>query len=63
MSKASTTTTPGASGVANAGTEPSGNSNIQKAGNDQVANGASSLVARPVELALGVLAAGVVAFL
>ncbi|KAG8924829.1 hypothetical protein FRC00_004672 [Tulasnella sp. 408] len=63
MSKASTTTTPGASGVANAASDPTGNSNIQKAGSDQVANGASTLVARPVELALGVLAAGVVAFL
>ncbi|KIO34366.1 hypothetical protein M407DRAFT_240671 [Tulasnella calospora MUT 4182] len=62
MSRASTTTTPGASGVANAASDPSGGAN-QKAGSDKVANGASTLVARPVELALGVLAAGVVAFL
>ncbi|KAG8954232.1 hypothetical protein FRC04_000454 [Tulasnella sp. 424] len=61
MSRASTTSSLGASAVANAASDPTGN--IQKAGSNQVANGASSLVARPVELALGVLAAGVVAFL
>ncbi|KAG8932574.1 hypothetical protein FRC01_013204 [Tulasnella sp. 417] len=60
MSRASTTT-PGASGVANAASDPT--NGVQKAGNDKVANGASTLGARPVELALGVLAAGVIAFL
>lgn len=61
MSRASSTSV-GASGVNNAAAGPSGGVN-QGASSDKVANGASSLVARPVELALGVLAAGVVAFL
>ncbi|KAG9017987.1 hypothetical protein FRB90_012712 [Tulasnella sp. 427] len=58
MSRASSTTTPGPSGVANAASDPTSGTNA-KAASDKVTNGASTLLARPVELALGVLAAGV----
>lgn len=61
MSK-STSTTAGASGVDNAASDPTGAVG-NKAGSDAVANGASSLVARPFEIAAGLLAAGAVAFL